>query len=467
MSYTRTITVNRKTPFARYTALLRYAASHVRIFIDRDREAIEVLTAPMTLPVALRRADQWYWWRRIAKRKGEECFKFSRVWTRRDERLANAIRGRGDWPHGRRTDRVTAYIQRHHDDIYRDVICDLTDNGKIATLGPRLETAKATLYTLCDQARIAADCDALSRDAFARFNEARQELQTLFMDWLDWIEPPPKKADRDLGVTWEQLHDQEQLQLDIVADSYTFRNAATSAANCWCEVLTHDELQPVYFLRQVAKFLACYSLAAKLWNEKERANIKAGPPVTVGHRTATTPGIAVMDALSDYRTVLIEGPDTELQIRGSTELNTGTARRYRESLLRHCTDSGIPCKPADGIAFASSVEAQLSSTASDSGGIVGDSKPSSRDTAQKSKRADSRSRVKARAAYDYAMERIPNANTMTAPELFDAIKEDGEAAAMLPPTATSFVTYLNDGGIKLRKGGPKAPGGSVVRQCDK
>jgi len=88
------------------------------------------------------------------------------------------------------------------------------------------------------------------------------------------------------------------------------------------------------------------------------------------------------------------------------------------------------------------------------------------DALPKSKRADSPSRVKARAAYDYAMERIPNASFMTVPELFDAIKKDGEAAEMLPPTAESFTKYLNDCGIRLKKGGPKATGGSVVRRSD-
>jgi len=88
------------------------------------------------------------------------------------------------------------------------------------------------------------------------------------------------------------------------------------------------------------------------------------------------------------------------------------------------------------------------------------------DALPKSKRADSPSRIKAKSAYCYAMERIPNAHAMTAPELFDAIKENEETAAMLPPTAESFTKYLNDCGIRLKKGGPRAAGGSVVRQSD-
>ena len=88
------------------------------------------------------------------------------------------------------------------------------------------------------------------------------------------------------------------------------------------------------------------------------------------------------------------------------------------------------------------------------------------DALPKSKRADSPSRVKARAAYEYAITNIKYAGSMTFPELFDAIKKDGEAAEMLPPTAESFMKYLNDCGIRLKKGGPKATGGSVVRQSD-
>ncbi len=81
-------------------------------------------------------------------------------------------------------------------------------------------------------------------------------------------------------------------------------------------------------------------------------------------------------------------------------------------------------------------------------------------------RKDSPSRLKARSAYDYAMERFDHANKMTAVELFDAIKRDGEAAEMLPPTPEAFTRYLNDSGIRLRKSGPKSASGSVIRQSD-
>ena len=88
------------------------------------------------------------------------------------------------------------------------------------------------------------------------------------------------------------------------------------------------------------------------------------------------------------------------------------------------------------------------------------------DALPKSKRAESLSRVKAQSAYEYAMDHIPDASEMTGPELHAAIKKDDEVAAMVPDNPESFVRYLNDCGTKLKKGGPKAAGGSVVRRSD-
>lgn len=88
------------------------------------------------------------------------------------------------------------------------------------------------------------------------------------------------------------------------------------------------------------------------------------------------------------------------------------------------------------------------------------------ETLPKKMRKDSPSRVKAQAAYIYAIQRFPNADKMTAVELFDAICDDGEAKEMLPPSAESFTKYLNDCGIRLRKSDTKPTGRSVVRRSD-
>lgn len=61
------------------------------------------------------------------------------------------------------------------------------------------------------------------------------------------------------------------------------------------------------------------------------------------------------------------------------------------------------------------------------------------------------SRIKAKAAYDYAMLRIPNAHAMTIPELHAAILDDPEVSDMVPEKATSFGTYLRQAGVKQYK----------------
>ena len=88
------------------------------------------------------------------------------------------------------------------------------------------------------------------------------------------------------------------------------------------------------------------------------------------------------------------------------------------------------------------------------------------DKLPKALRRDSPSRVRAKAAYDYAMQQIPGAHAMTAVELFEAIREDGEAKEMLPPTAETFIKYLNDCGTRFRKSDPKPTSSSVVRRSD-
>jgi hypothetical protein len=80
-----------------------------------------------------------------------------------------------------------------------------------------------------------------------------------------------------------------------------------------------------------------------------------------------------------------------------------------------------------------------------------DSSTESDDSLPKKKRKDSLSRVKARAAHDYAMERIPNAQDMTIAELHAAILTDPEVARMVPARADAFGTYLREAGVKRYK----------------
>lgn len=66
-------------------------------------------------------------------------------------------------------------------------------------------------------------------------------------------------------------------------------------------------------------------------------------------------------------------------------------------------------------------------------------------------RKDSPSRIKAKAAHDYAMERIPNAPHMTIAELHAAILADPEVADLVPARADAFGTFLREAGVKRYK----------------
>lgn len=64
------------------------------------------------------------------------------------------------------------------------------------------------------------------------------------------------------------------------------------------------------------------------------------------------------------------------------------------------------------------------------------------------------SRVKARAAYEWALKNIPDAETMTYRKLFDAILASDLPADLrgwMPPNATAFERYLNAAGVRKHR----------------
>jgi len=63
------------------------------------------------------------------------------------------------------------------------------------------------------------------------------------------------------------------------------------------------------------------------------------------------------------------------------------------------------------------------------------------------------SRVKARAAYEWALRSIPGADEMTYRKLFDAILASDippDLRSWMPPNATAFERYLNAAGVRKR-----------------
>ena len=87
------------------------------------------------------------------------------------------------------------------------------------------------------------------------------------------------------------------------------------------------------------------------------------------------------------------------------------------------------------------------------------------DAAGESKRGQSNARVKAKAAYQYAIERIPGAADMTVKELHAAISAHDEINHLIPAKPDTFRKYLNQGDIAIKKSMvAKEPGRSIVRE---
>ena len=72
------------------------------------------------------------------------------------------------------------------------------------------------------------------------------------------------------------------------------------------------------------------------------------------------------------------------------------------------------------------------------------------------------SRIKAKAAYDWALSEIVGAEDMTIAELFEAIDcHPSNASQALPPNAEAWGKYLRDAGVKRYNTDQKQTGGSV------
>jgi hypothetical protein len=87
-----TIRADGKSPLSCYVDLLVSVPANLELLLDRDAEAVRILTAAPALPEARRRAERWYWDRQREKQIGGIVLT-RRIWTRRDERRVNMLMG--------------------------------------------------------------------------------------------------------------------------------------------------------------------------------------------------------------------------------------------------------------------------------------------------------------------------------------------------------------------------------------
>ena len=84
-----------RSPLTRYVQLLSAVPRHLERLLERDAEALRILSASPALPEATQRAYRWHANQRRAKRTGK-IIPTPRIWTGRDERLLNCKRKQGD-----------------------------------------------------------------------------------------------------------------------------------------------------------------------------------------------------------------------------------------------------------------------------------------------------------------------------------------------------------------------------------
>ena len=186
-----TIRADGNSPLSCYVDLLVSVPANLELLLDRDAEAVRILTATPALPEAIRRAERWYRDRQREKQTGGIVLT-RRIWTRRDERRVNIARGlsEGCWP----PCRAARYLDRLqprsglslHDNWFRSAVDEARRDGTAAVLCPKLEQAKAIYERLISAARLVAQDDGGRGD----FDSAKSELGSLACELMNWTKQP-------------------------------------------------------------------------------------------------------------------------------------------------------------------------------------------------------------------------------------------------------------------------------------
>jgi hypothetical protein len=146
MDQTKTIHADGQSPLTQYLRFIFEVPGTLERVIDRDAEAVGILTAEPALPKVIERLDRRYWDRQLAERFGE-IPKFPRIWTRRDEHWVNWILGRRfGWEPSRRLARYLNWLEpsvgvSHHDRLFQAAFNEARRDGTAAVVCPMLNQA--------------------------------------------------------------------------------------------------------------------------------------------------------------------------------------------------------------------------------------------------------------------------------------------------------------------------------------
>lgn len=212
------------SPLSRYVDLLVAIPANLELLLDRDAEAVRILTANPALHEAIGRVDRWYWDRQREKQTGESV-PTSRIWTRRDELRVNMLRGlrSGCWPACRAARYLEWLVPRSgpslHDQWFRLAIDEARRDGTAAVLCPKLDETKRLYDALITSAR------SISQDDGGRpeFDSARIELGNLACGLMDWTKTPEEPQPANMQTTDVEVK-QPQISTPTAAHSTDFRS---------------------------------------------------------------------------------------------------------------------------------------------------------------------------------------------------------------------------------------------------
>lgn len=190
-----------KSPLSQYVNVLVTVPDHLERLLNRDAEAIRILSVDPALPEALARADRWYWDRYRERTTGGRV-RSRRIWTRRDEEYVNWRRGyRAGCAPACRAARYLGWLESRrgaslHDQWFRLTLNESREDGMAVVLAPKLEQAKATYERMMTAVRSVVQDDGGRSD----FDDAKIGLGQLTCELMNYTKAPRPESPEILGA---------------------------------------------------------------------------------------------------------------------------------------------------------------------------------------------------------------------------------------------------------------------------
>ncbi|QDV60932.1 hypothetical protein [Crateriforma conspicua] len=473
MGFTHTIVADGNSPLTRWTKFLQSVSFWLPRFLERDVLALQILTEP-ALPQAIQRAEEQFW-RRQAQQRGRKATS-PRIWTRSDEREVNIRRGLASgWHPSRRVDRAVDRYIRLRPELFASTIREASQDQLIPLVGSEIKDSNDKLVSVLENGKLLAASRQRKDERDAALSAWEQDLAELdrfvlgFFDYLKRATPVTASDTEQTmpsGPSFGLVHRQLRDALHY-ADQLAGGSTDVFYVEAICEAMTTIATGNCCMEQALAglyppdsQAMEFDGLAGATWHDLAVQWLARSLDLI-----ATATGRSVVSKPNDeggFRVQLLPPLLGRHDLWG-LGVSGGGSRRLDAKLVdeyRRVLNGGSRTQKASGDL------AETPGVAASTGRTSTHKRAASDDDLPKAKRADSPSRVKARSAYEYAMERIPDACQMTIAELHAAIIKDGEAAAMVPDRPDTFGKYLRDCGIKVYKTDAKAAGGSVVRRSD-